>query len=244
MASEEELRAARAIVSGAIVAAGKMESSVAWRQRIRLLIPEVADILGEGSPEMTRALAMHNSTFFYTTFLGFDSEYTTHNGKPDRSNRLQVRLAHSVDKRHPDGVQKIRTERLDTPSGKRMAEKLKELKAGDEVYCWKVQEEMKSGDGETMAALWHIRYRPSNKDVAGATPSAPRPAPEEGRVTSSPSSGANPPVEMEAFIEATKDWPGKTVVALKSDLDFAGLWPPTTDNVDRMIAFVKEWRFE
>lgn len=240
--TEEELRAARAIVSGAIVAAGKMESSVAWRQRIRLLIPEVADILGDRSPEMTRALAMHNATFFMTTFLGYDSEYETHTGKKDRSNRLQVRLAHNVDKRHPDGVQKLRTERLDSPSGKRMAEKLKELKEGDEVYCWKVQEEMKSGDGETMAALWHIRYRPPFKDVAGASPSAPRPAPEEGRVTSSPPSGAS--IEMEAFNAATDGWDGKVKAALVNDLRFANLFPPTVDNVDQMIAFIKTWEYK
>lgn len=243
--TEAELREARLIVTAAIAAAGKCESTVAWRGRVNTMITEVVDMLGPKSPQMRRAIALlpQNVTVFPATYLGYDTEFNTKEGRPDRSGRWQVRLAHPVDKRHPDGIQRIRTEMMNTPGGKAMANKLADLKEGDEVFCWKVQEDMKSGDGgETMAVLYHIRYRPPLKDAAERSARAQQPAPEEGRVTSSPPSGAS--IEMEAFNVATEGWDGKVKAALVNDLRFADLFPPTVDNVDRMIAYVKDWKFE
>jgi hypothetical protein len=232
------------VVAAAVAAVGPMGgSSAAWKARINGVIPQVGAMLGSGSFQMSRALAILGASVFWAEFLGFETDYLTMDGKPDRSKRLQVALSHPVDKRFPDGVQHIRTERTDTEAGKAMHNRLAQIEPGDEVICWKVQEAMKSGGGETMAVLYHIETTGRRKDAADRPPPRADPvagdAPEEA--TPSVSSGAHP--EMEAFNLATADWDSKHKAALVRDLKFANLFPPTVDNVDLMIAFIKEWSF-
>ena len=242
--NELELRDARLILAGAIAAAGKAESSVVWKGRVHALIPEVAAMFGERSNQISRAVSMLRATPFTAEFLGFDTEYLTSKGSPDKSKRVQVRLAHGIDKRHPDGVQRIRTERTDTQVGKRMLEKLQQVEPGQTLLCWKVQEEMRSGEGETVAILMHFEVLPDRKDSptrspsggegAGPLPPVARPE-EEGPGTPTPGPTDFARAEMDAFNEATRHLPAKRKIALVRDLVAAKQWPPDVDNIDHLL---------
>ena len=236
-----EFEAARLIVIGAIAAAGKMESSVAWKGRVNSLIPQVASMLGDRSSQMQRALAMVRATVFTADYIGHDTEYLTREGRPDESRRVQVRLVHPIDRDHPDGVQLIRTERTDTQVGKSMLDRLSALEGGETLLCWRAKEEIRSGSqaGREASYLAHFEVLPKRGDQSSgsrgsATPT--RTAPE-----GSPSPSGAPPEERSTidwfgdFNQATEHMDGRTKSIFVGMLRDAGLWPPSADNIDRII---------
>jgi hypothetical protein len=172
----------------------------------------------------------------------------------ESSTRLVVKLEHPRDKDHPDGIQRLRTERTDTPPGKLIHERLAQVAPGSTLLCWKAFEEIRSGEnaGRQAAVLMHFEVLPDRK-----TSSPPQsPSGGEAGEPRSPSSaprppGSSPPAgpggisrpEMDAFNEATKDWDNKTKVALVRDLAAAKLWPPTPENRDAVLTFTAEWSF-
>jgi hypothetical protein len=234
--SETEIREAQMIVIGAMAAAGNMNSSIAWKGRINALIPEVAAVLGSRSSQMRRALAMSRATIFTAPFAKAELEPS--------STRMIVSLEHGVDKDHPDGFQHIRTERTDSQTGKRMAEKLKEVKPGNTLLCWKVLEEIRGGDnaGRNVAILMHVEVLPDraaggNTGVSGSNGTGGAAATS----TPPPTSGRDLDVEMEAFSALTKDWESRNVAVFVADLRTRGLWPPTATTIDAILKEGETW---
>lgn len=239
----EQISHARQVVAAAIAAAGKMDSSVAWKGRINTLIPEVAAILDEKSVQMYRALQMNAATYFEAEFIKFETDYLTASGKKDESKRAQVHLVHDVTQRFPDGVQRIRTHRIDTQLGERQLERLKSLQPGANLACYKVQEALKSGEGETMAVLAHFEERPARKTAPAGVPPAPQPrqAPE-GPSTAPSGAPSSPSInEFSAFNDATQDMSGRTKTRFVAWCRENDLWPPSTGNIDAIIISARDW---
>ena len=233
--TEAQIQRAEMIVIGAIAAAGNMNSSVAWKSRINQLVPEVAAVLGPRSFQMRRALMMLDAAVFSAPFVEAKLE--------ESSTRMIVSLEHAVDKDHPDGREHVRTERTDQPTGKRMAERLADVKAGQTLLCWKVLEEMRGGEnaGRSVRILMHFETLPT-RAPGGAGSKAPEPA--SGGAAPVPSNdGDISTPELSAFSELTKDWDGKTMVALVNELRGMRLWPPTHDNISEVLKATKEWSF-
>ena len=227
------------IVVAAIAAAGNMNSSVAWKSKINQLIPEVAALLGQRSFQMRRALAMLDASVFTAPFVDAVLEET--------SKRLVVSFEHAVDRDHPDGRETIRTERTDTPTGKRMAERLHDVQPGQTLLCWKVLEEMRGGDnaGRSVRILMHTEMLPDRKMTNDQVDEASRQRVESQRAkTISDANGELPQdAAMQRFTEAVKDWNGKGVAAFVTDMRRANTWPPNDDNIDAIVKEAEKWNF-
>jgi hypothetical protein len=234
--TEYEIRDAQMIVVGAIAAAGNMNSSVAWKSRLNQLIPEVAAVLGPRSFQMRRALAMLDAAVFTAPFVDAVLE--------ESSTRMVVSVEHPIDKDHPDGRQRLRTERTDTPTGKRMAERLHDVRPGQTLLCWKVHEEMRSGEnaGRSVAVLMHIEVLPDRAPGGGGSQarasgssSSPAPAPATGEIESD--------TATKRFSELTKEWPSRSVAAFVADLRSRGAWPPSEGTIETIAKEAEEWAF-
>lgn len=236
--SPERLRDARLVLAGAIAAAGKRESSVAWKGRVNSLIAEVAAMFGDRSSQMRRALAVLDAAVFTAVLVGIEFE--------ESSKRIVVKLEHPVDKDHPDGVQAIRTERTDSQPGKMMQERLAQIGPGTTLLCWKVLEKM--ADGRKVAVLYHVETLPDRRGTGQQSareverPVSPA-APSRATERHDPTPDDIDDDAMAAFNEATSEWAVKTKVGIVRHLAKEKLWPPTIENLPKILDVVENWSF-
>lgn len=147
------------VIKLAIQAAGAADDLIVWKSRINALIPEIMVMLGERSPQRKAAERLAEASVFTGDYLGYEYE--------ESSTRCIVKLFTGESKDHPDGIERIRTDRTDSSPGKMMRRKLDNLPSGCRVAAWKVMET--AGQNTKVRVLGHIDYIGSKS----SSPSAP-----------------------------------------------------------------------
>jgi len=223
---------AEQIVALAIGAAGASEDVIRWKGRVNGLIPQVAAMFNEKSPQMKQANNVLNASVFM-------AEYVSH-ALEESSQRIMVTIKAEPSTDYPDGLEPIRTEMLYNAIGKRQAKALEEFEPGDSILIWRYMDEVKSKKGRAVRTLAHFE-RLSFK-TSGASPT-PR-----GRTGSASGSPGNPPSPAEPA------GPNRAIAALNG-LDTAAkiravarfktegiaqFAHPPAEQLDRVLAIIAE----
>lgn len=107
-------------------------SPAEWADRVTEMAVEVAVAFGEQSPQRAAVARILEAQVFTGDFLGYHVE--------ESSTRCVVKLGTGVTTKRPDGIETIRTDRTDTPAGRRMKARLDAIPTHARVVVWKAME--------------------------------------------------------------------------------------------------------
>lgn len=162
----------RQVISLAIGAAGSSENVLAWKGRINANIPLVASMLGEDSNQWKLAGNVLSAHRFLCTYRGYKLEET--------SQRLVVSVETKPSRRYPDGIEPLRTDRVDTTSGRRMKALLDELTDGDRLVVWRYMDEAKDAHGDDISVRMLVHFEKIGSAKASDQRTVTPPVRQEG----------------------------------------------------------------
>jgi hypothetical protein len=158
------------VIGLAVAAAGQCENTEAWMARVNRLIPEITAMFGERSRQRAMVARMLEAKVFSGEYVGYEYEQS--------STRCIVSLRTVETKEHPDGIERIRTDRTDTAAGAAMRDKLDGISANTRVVVWKAMES--AGDTTKVRVLAHIEPIGAAKATDNrSAPAAPAAAPKK-----------------------------------------------------------------
>lgn len=128
--------------------AERLENDGEWNERFMDNVKIAYSLLDENSAASRLLDNLDNATKFVANIVGGRLEKT--------SKRIVVELESKPSKSNPDGIEKIRTERTDTPAGQAMKNKLKSL-VGHRVLVYKhLEQNTRDGQTEKYRTLIHV----------------------------------------------------------------------------------------
>lgn len=237
----------------AVLSAGD-PASRGWKTRVqRSLTPMAALVRDDYGYWGKEAQGVIDATVFVGTYRGYELE--------ESSQRLLVNIESSHDSGDGPAVEQMRTERIDTPPGRHMKERLDQLDPGQEIAAFKKIEAMRGSKDRKVRVLVHfepIRSKSSTSSEAASRnhpPQASRLA-SGGRDVARPSTGesdggvSNPPPsdsqltgEAQAVQDGLAPLNARQRLAVKNRCVGEGIenWTdPGVEEIDRVLVIIRE----
>lgn len=222
----------RLAVLGAIASVGPANprDPYRWRSQVNDMIPFVASMLSPGSKQIERAAHVANADIIIGVYEGAQLEADT--------NRLVVSF-HG--ERGSSETETIRTDRVDSATGRTMKERLDRLQSGQRLLIFKHIEKKSSGSG-TVRMLVHFDTLFTPKEQLNPSSATASPAPRESPSRPSPSPADGEGAVDDPVLEAFQRLPGpvKAAVAKRCRAENIQIPRPADEDVDRFITIINE----
>lgn len=211
-----------------------------WRQRVQEVLPTFAALVRDDYGYWGReAQGVLDASVFTAKFLSYELEPT--------SQRLVVQIETKPSKNYPDGIEPIRTERMNTPPGVVMRNRLSGLAPGTAIVIWKRIDVSESGDRK-FRVLVHFEevLKSQSADVPPSRPAPAPPADGAPRATPSParpSAGGH----SEAIAQNMEELSNAQKIKVRKACTAAGIdnWMnPSVDDVDKVLVIIQNIRKE
>ncbi len=183
----------QSILIGAIAAAGVGADHVAWKARVNAAIPHVTALISEGGRSWKIVEEVLDASVFEATYLGHELE--------ESSQRIVVQIdTGKKSDNYPDGIEPIRTHRIDNPQGKTMQARLEGLQPGQSMFVWKAIEPVAGSSTKKARVLVHFEKRYSS-GANRVTPPAPEEAQPEEKAPAADTSALTDSIDSERLIQ-------------------------------------------
>jgi hypothetical protein len=145
------------IIAAAVAAAGPMGTNEgAWKAKVNRAIPHITSMINDGSRQWKTALEVLEASVFTGTYVRHELE--------ESSQRVVVHVdVGRPSENYPDGIEPIRTHRIDNAAGKAQLERIERFEPGQELALWRTMEKIE-GSNKSVRTLVHFETRPKRQD--------------------------------------------------------------------------------